>query len=59
MDAATVMAKIASLPRLLEAATLLHKEGLIKEAPNEIVKRYVQKNPDINEVLNREAIGGR
>ena len=46
------MAKLALLPRLLEAATLLHKEGVIDTRPEDLVKGYMEKNPDINEALN-------
>ncbi len=43
--------KIMMLPKILEAAMLLHKAGLLEEQPNETVRRYVQKNPDINQKL--------
>lgn len=46
------MAKLALLPRLLEAATLLHKEGVIDTRPEDLVKGYMEKNLDINEALN-------
>jgi hypothetical protein len=45
------LAKIATLPRLLDAATLLKSHGLIDGEPHEYVKRYVLANPDINATL--------
>ena len=47
------MAKIAALPKILEAAQLLHEFGLQQETPNETVRRYVLANPDINETIAR------
>jgi hypothetical protein len=47
------LTKIAMLPRILEAATLLHELGLLEEQPNESVKRYVQANPDINQYITK------
>jgi hypothetical protein len=46
-----VFAKIASLPKILEAAKLLYELGLQTEQPNETVKRYVLANPDINKAI--------
>jgi hypothetical protein len=45
------LAKMAELPKVLEAATLLNKLGLQDEKPTDTVKRYVQANPDLNELL--------
>lgn len=45
------LAKIAMLPRILEAATLLHELGLLEEQPNEPVRRYILANPDINQYI--------
>lgn len=47
------LAKIATLPKILEAAQLLYELGLSKERPNEVVKRYVLANADINEYLGK------
>ena len=46
------VSKISLLPKILEAATILHTFGLINELPSEYVKKYVQANPDINKYLN-------
>jgi hypothetical protein len=51
MSNTVVFAKIASLPKILEAAQLLYELGLQTEQPNETVKRYVLANPDINKAI--------
>ena len=51
MNIAKVMTKIAALPRILEAAKLLHDLRLLNEQPAAVVKRYVEANPDINDAL--------
>lgn len=58
MNIARAMAKMANLPRILSAAQVLHDAGLITEAPNEVVKRYVLANPEINEMLARQHVLG-
>lgn len=45
--------QIALLPKILEAAHVLHDAGLIKEFPSDVVKRYVQAHPEINQALQR------
>ena len=47
------MMKIARLPDILKAASLLKFCGLIDEEPSEVVKRYVNKNPDINQAMSK------
>ncbi len=44
------MTKIALLPGILEAATLLYELGLINELPHAVVKKYVMANPDLQEL---------
>ena len=51
VDRIKAMAEMAMLPRILEAAKLLDACGVLDEAPNVYVKRYVQKHPEINEAL--------
>ena len=51
--ASQTMTKIALLPGILEAATLLYELGLINDLPHVVVKKYVMANPDINERLNK------
>lgn len=52
-EAKTTLTKFALLAQILEAATLLHSLGLVKEAPNTFVKKYVEANPDINEAMKK------
>lgn len=47
----STLAKMAELPKILEAAHVLKRHGLIDEEPTVVVKRYVQANPDINQAL--------
>lgn len=47
----STLAKMAELPKILEAAQVLRRHGLIDEEPTSVVKRYVQENPDINQAL--------
>jgi len=49
----SVLPEIAMLPRILEAAQLLHACGLVDDAPSTFVKRYVQAHPIINATLNQ------
>ena len=53
MDIAKAMAKIASLPEILQAAKVLEQYALLPEgeSASDVVKRYVEANPEINEVL--------
>jgi acyl carrier protein len=53
MNAAETMTKMAMLPRILEAANLLKNLGLIDTEPNELIKKYVGENPDINETFSK------
>jgi hypothetical protein len=59
MNTSVTLAKIATLPKILEAAKLLFELGLIDELPAAVVKRYVLANPDINEFLGRPENFGR
>jgi len=56
MNTSITLAKIATLPKLLEAAKLMYELGLSQELPNEVVKRYVLANPDINEYLAKPGV---
>lgn len=49
----STLSKIATIPVILEAATILYETGLSTELPFEVVKRYVNANPDINELLQK------
>jgi flagellar biosynthesis/type III secretory pathway ATPase len=51
----TAIAKMAVLPEILKAATLLHELGLQAEQPNETVKRYINANPEINQFLKQQS----
>ncbi len=53
MKEAEALEKIATLPKILEAATFLHNLGLLDVLPNEVVKRYMGANPDINELFGK------
>ena len=48
------IAKLAEVPRVLQAATLLHSLGLIDQEPSCIVRKHVKKHPEINQLLNRK-----
>ena len=52
MENVDTLMKIARLPDILKAASLLKFCGLIDEEPSEVVKRYVNKNPDINQAMS-------
>jgi len=56
MNTSVTLAKIATLPKILEAAKLMYELGLSQEQPNEVVKRYVLANPDINEYLAKPGV---
>ena len=43
--------KIAKLPEILKAATLLYDLELTSKHPTTYVKQYVEANPDINQML--------
>jgi len=45
------LTKISMLPKILEAAQLLHTLRLIDKIPTEAVKDYIAMNPDINEYM--------
>ena len=53
MSAVQVMAKLATLTKILEAATVLHELRLVSEEPRTFVMRYIAANPDVNETLSR------
>lgn len=57
MSTAKTMVKLIALPRILEAARLLEANGLLTngETAADVVKRYVNANPDINEALAKGA----
>lgn len=57
MSVAKTMVKLASLPDILAAAQVLERHGLLPagETANDVVKRYVQANPDINAALAKSA----
>jgi len=49
------LSKVAMLPKILEAAQLLHELDLTGGVkPNEFVRNYVAKNPEINKLLSGE-----
>lgn len=56
MNTSVILTKIATLPKILEAATLLYELGLSQEQPNQVVNRYVLANPDINEFLSKPGV---
>ena len=51
------MVKLAALPEILGAAQILERRGLLLhgEKANEVVKRYIVANPDINDLLAKSA----
>lgn len=55
MSIAKTMVKMAELPGIFKAAQTLEHHGLLLhgEKAHEVVKRYVEANPDINEMLNK------
>jgi hypothetical protein len=55
MSTAKTMVKLAALPEIFRAAQLLEHHGLLlqNEKANEVVKRYMAANPDINEALQK------
>ena len=56
MNTSVALAKIATLPKILEAAKLMYELGLSTEEPHTVVKRYVLANPDINEYLAKPGV---
>lgn len=56
MNTSVTLAKIATLPKILEAAQLMYELGLTMEQPSAVVKRYVLANPDINEYLAKPGV---
>jgi hypothetical protein len=58
MSTVQVITKLATMTDIFKAATLLHKLGLVDEAPHTFVKRYVEANPDINEALSMTRSNG-
>jgi hypothetical protein len=42
-----MMAKLATVDRVLKAAIELHKHGLIDNPPHDYVRRYIDANPDL------------
>lgn len=57
MNVAQTMVKMAALPDILRAAQVLEQHGLLQpgEQAADVVKRYVEANPDINAALARSA----
>lgn len=57
MSVAKTMVKIAELPAILKAAQVLERNNLLLhgESAADVVKRYVEANPDINEAIARSA----
>lgn len=53
MEKIDTLMKIARMPDILKAASLLKFCGLIDEEPAEVVRRYVNKNPDINQAISK------
>ena len=51
MTYADTLVKVAMLPQILEAASLLYDLKLSTEQPAAVVKRYVEANPDINATM--------
>jgi len=47
------LAKLATLHKILEAAQLLYSLKLIHKSPSTYVKKYVEDNPDINDLLDK------
>lgn len=57
MSVAKTMVKMAALADILRAAQVLERHGLLQPGVKaaDVVKRYVEANPDINEALARSA----
>lgn len=55
MNVASTMAKMAALSHILKAANVLEMYGVLPEGikPNDFVKKLVNANPDINELLTK------
>jgi len=55
MSVVKTMTKLAALPDIFKAAQLLERHNLLLhgETAAEVVKRYVEANPDINATLAR------
>ena len=55
MSVTQTLVKIAALPEILKAAQILEQHKLLPEGEraNDIVKRYVEANPDINMILTK------
>lgn len=57
MSVAQTMVKMAVLPDILRAAQVLEQYGLLPQGMKaaDVVKRFVEANPDINAALVRSA----
>lgn len=56
---AETMAKIAKVPDILQAATLLEILDLLNgEKATSVVRRYIEKNPDIQKILKEGVARG-
>ena len=55
MTTVQTMVKFAALADILKAATVLEKHGLLLngETASQVIKRFVEANPDINEALRK------
>ena len=53
MSDPSTIEKIANLPKIMEAARTLWLWGLSSESAEEVVKRFVQKNPDVKARIER------
>ena len=47
----TPLEQLALVPKILEAAELLHKAGVLEHDPAFYVKKYVDATPEINQFL--------
>jgi hypothetical protein len=56
MKQAETIVKMMAVPEILKAAVLLHSKGLIPDPPASYVKKYLQDNPDVGELINKEII---
>ncbi len=50
MDA-NALAKMANLPKILEAAKVLEGHGLLEQHPMDVIALYIKKNPEIQQAI--------
>lgn len=55
VESFTTVQKMLLLSPILRAATLLYDCKLINIAPNDVVKLFLKKNPDIQAAVTRES----